>query len=164
LNATVTADLNIRGLRVVVNQMSVTYDASQDSFTLDGGASVSFSGVPKTSGTLVKVGTLGPLPTGFSGGATISEYATTIDYRLDSGQAFPTAVPFVIKIDDEQMEVVAVSPQYLIVERGYNKTTPQTHKVEAAGQTVADIYIYSAALTAPPNSATLSADFGDIAG
>jgi hypothetical protein len=164
LNATVTAAFNVKGLHIAINQLTIGYTKSTDEFTLDGGVGVTFAGAPKATGTTVEVATLGPLPSGFSGGATLSEYATTIDYRLLAGQKLPTSYPYVILIDNEKMEVITSTAQYLIVERGYGGTTPTTHKVEAAGQDGAPIYIYSSATTPSTNSANLSAVFGDVAG
>ena len=163
LNATVTAAFNIEGLQIAVNQLTVAYYKSDDDFTLDGSVGVSFTGAPTSTGTTVEVATLAALPTGFSGGATISAYATSIDYSLVSGESLPTTDPYVILIDHEEMEVIASSPQYLYVERGFNGTTATTHQVAAAGQTGAAIDIYSSETAPSKNSANLSAAFGDVA-
>jgi hypothetical protein len=163
LNATVTAALNIKGLHIAANQLTVAYEESDDDFTLDGSVGVSFTGAPTSTGTTVEVATLAALPTGFSGGATISAYATSIDYSLVSGESLPKTDPYVILVDQEEMEVIASSPQYLYVERGYNGTTATTHQVAAEGQTGAAISIYSSETAPSTNSANLSAAFGDVA-
>jgi fibronectin-binding autotransporter adhesin len=156
LNASVNAAFNFKSLHITVNQLTVAYNKTTDSFMLDGGIGVSITGTPKASGTPSAFGILAK-----DAPAVGSSPFQTIYVTLKPGVSVPSSFPFLITIGSEQIEVTSIIPvdstmYAMSVSRSFNGVTGTPH----AG---ANVSVFTPSYTTSPNSLNLSATFGDIA-
>ena len=125
------------GNTVTLTTTATTSIAQGDAITVTGvgvnGYNGTFAAVAPTGGSTITY-TNPTSGLAASGGGTVSVSGATIQVNEASHAAEP-AVPFVVKVDNEQMNVVAVSgtgPYTYTVTRGFNGTTAAPHAQNAA--------------------------------